>query len=410
MRVLFVHHNFPAQFCHLAPHLAARKQNEVVAVGDRLELAALNRPVPGVKLFGYDLPPLDTRSDTAEIRLQRALHRGAAVVAGAKHLALYGFRPDVIVAHPAWGEGLFLKDYFPQAKLLLYCENYFRVDGGELGFDPEFTEDDDAVMRYRVVSAALPLTLDTADRGIAPTLWQRNRFPKWFRPRIDVVHDGIDTEVFAPRADADFRLPDGRRLARSQEIVTFIARSLEPHRGFHTFMRAIPEIQRRRPKAHIVIVGGDAVSYSAPLPQGESYRQRMLRELDGQIDLDRLHFCGRISQSDILSLLQVSSVHIYLVYPMGLSWSVLEAMSTGCLVVASRTGPIEEVIEDGRNGWLVDFFSPAQITERVEIALRDASRSSAMRVAARRAVVKHYDLRHVCLPAQTKLLEQLVAK
>ena len=409
MRVLFAHHNFPAQFCHLAPHLAARKHNEVVAIGDRIELAATNRTTPGVKLFGYDLPSLDIRSDTAEIRLQRALHRGVAVAAGAKRLARSGFRPDVIIAHPAWGEALFLKDFFPEAKLLLYCENYFRTQGGELGFDPEFPEGEDAVMRYRVVSAALPLTLETADRGIAPTEWQRNRFPQWFRPHIDVVHDGIDTAVFAPQAGVEFRLPDGRSLVQGgQEVITFIARSLEPHRGFHTFMRAIPEIQRRRPHAQIVIVGGDGVSYSAPLPDGETYRKRMLRELDGRIDLSRVHFCGRVSQSDVLSLLQVSTVHIYLVYPMGLSWSVLEAMSTGCLVVASRTGPMEEVIEDGRNGWLVDFFSPAEVSKKVDAALRDSERSAAMREAARRTAVRRYDLRRVCLPAQVKLLERLV--
>ena len=371
-------------------------------------MAASNRAVPGVELFGYDLPSIDTPSDTAEIRLQRALHRGVAVAAGAKRLARSGFRPDVIFAHPAWGEALFLKDFFPDAKLLLYCENYFRAKGGELGFDPEFQEGEDAVMRYRVVSAALPLTLETADWGLAPTEWQRNCFPQWFRSRIDVVHDGIDTTVFAPRARVAFRLPSGRSLAGGEEIVTFIARSLEPHRGFHTFMRAIPEIQRRRPNAHIVIVGGDGVSYSAALPEGESYRQRMLQELAGGIDLDRVHFCGRVSQSDVLSLLQVSAAHIYLVYPMGLSWSLLEAMSTGCLVVASRTGPMTEVIEHGRNGWLVDFFSSSQVSETVDVALRDAARSTAMREAARRTVVERYDLRSVCLPAQVKVLERLI--
>ena len=175
-------------------------------------------------------------------------------------------------------------------------------------------------------------------------------------------------------------------------------------------MRAIPEIQKRRPKARIVIVGGDEVSYSPRLPPGETYRQRMLRELDGRIDLCRVDFTGKIPYGDYLRLLQRSSVHVYLTYPFVLSWSLLEAMAAGCLVVGSRTPPVQEVIEDGRNGLLTDFFSPEAIAQRIEEALKRPEEQQALRNNARKTVLERYDLKRICLPAQVKLVEKLLER
>jgi glycosyltransferase involved in cell wall biosynthesis len=212
-----------------------------------------------------------------------------------------------------------------------------------------------------------------------------------------VIHDGIDTDRVTPG------VPE-------EELITYVARNLEPYRGFHVFMRAIPEIQKRRPKARIVIVGGDEVSYSPRLPSGETYRARLLRELDGRIDLSRVHFAGRIPYTDYLALLRRSSVHVYLTYPFVLSWSLIEAMSAGCLVVASRTPPVEEVIADGRNGLLVDFFSTEALAARVDEALKNQAYYRDLREAARRTAVERFDLRRVCLPRQVRLVEALQRK
>jgi glycosyltransferase involved in cell wall biosynthesis len=266
-----------------------------------------------------------------------------------------------------------------------------------MGFDPEFPMTPEKVLRLRVMNAPLLMSLDAGDWGIAPTQWQKRQFPAVHAPRISVVHDGIDTDAVCPRKENI-----------EEELVTYVARNLEPYRGFHSFMRAIPEIQRRRPKARIVIVGGDGISYSARLPPGQTYRQRMLRELDGKIDLSRVTFTGRIPYADYLALLRRSSVHVYLTYPFVLSWSMLEAMASGCLLVASRTPPVEEVIEDGKNGLLVDFFSTEQIAARVEYALARQKELEELRSNARATVEKRFDLKRVCLPAQRKLVEQLL--
>jgi glycosyltransferase involved in cell wall biosynthesis len=393
MRLLFVHQNFPGQYRHLAAHYAASPGNEVVAVGEKSNLRQASR-LPGVKLFGYELAHR-VDADSFEASLLRATQRGRAVAAGAAQLRRSGFRPDVVFAHIGWGEALFLKDIFPESKHVLYCEFFYRAQGADMGFDREFPPSARSLLRLRVMNAPLLMSLDASDWGIAPTEWQQRQFPAMHRVRMSVIHDGIDTDVATPGPRAD------------EELITYVARNLEPYRGFHVFMRAIPEIQRRRPKARIVIVGGDEVSYSPRLPPGQTYRERMLCELDGRIDLARVSFLGRIPYLEYLALLRRSSVHVYLTYPFVLSWSLLEAMACGCLVVASRTPPVEEVITDDVNGMLVDFFSTEELAARIDDALARQRELAPLRQAARRTVLD-YDLKRVCLPAQLKLVDRLL--
>lgn len=285
--------------------------------------------------------------------------------------------------------------------MLLYCEFFYRARGGDLGFDPEFPPTAEKILRLRVMNAPLLMSLDASDAGIAPTRWQQRQFPAPYASRLSVIHDGIDTDLVSPSISNENE-------KEKEELITYVARNLEPYRGFHIFMRSIPEIQRLRPKARIVIVGGDEVSYSPRLPAGETYRGRMLRELEGRIDLSRVDFRGRIPYRDYLSLLRRSSVHVYLTYPFVLSWSLLEAMACGCLVVGSRTPPVEEVITHGENGLLTSFFSTEEIAARVADALRRGDELRPLRERARRTAVERYDLRRVCLPAQLALVERLL--
>ena len=393
MRLLFVHQNFPGQYPHLARHYAAQPGHEVVAVGEKANLLRRRPQMRGVKLLGYVFE--EPQNPGFEAPVLKAIKRGRAVAAGALDLRRRGFRPDVVFAHIGWGEGLFLKDVFPAARVLLYCEYFYRARGGDLGFDPEFPASDEKLLRLRVMNAPLLMSLDASDWGMAPTLWQQSRFPGAYRTRMTVIHDGIDTDSVSPGNE------------EGEELITYVARNLEPYRGFHVFMRAIPEIQKRRPKARIVIVGGDEVSYSPRLPGGLTYRARLLRELEGRIDLSRVHFTGRLPYADYVALLRKSSVHVYLTYPFVLSWSLIEAMAAGCLVVASRTPPVEEVIADGKNGLLVDFFSTEAIAARVDEALKNREYFRPLRESARRTAVERFDLRRVCLPRQLQLVETL---
>ena len=405
MRALFVHQNFPAQYRHVAPALARRPDTQVVALGENAAEA-----LPGVQHLRYKAPATGAEGTHRYLRrLENAAFRGQQVARAALALKGRGFSPDVLCCHPGWGEGLFLRDVWPDAKLLYYFEYYFRSSGGDVGFDPPGEVSIDDAGRVRTLNATHLMSLEQADWGQTPTEWQCSRFPDWARARMSVVHEGVDTRAIRRREDARFALPDGRTLGRGDEVVTFIARGLEPYRGFHTFMRSLPEILARRPAAQVVMVGGDEPHYGSKPPGGGTWKEKLLAELTGRLPLERVHFTGKVPHAALLDLLSLSAAHVYLTYPFVLSWSMLEAMSCGCLVVGSATAPVQEVIQDGVNGLLVDFFSPDAIAEAVVRALSDPGAVAPLRAAARRTVEERYDLRDVCLPGHIALADAVAA-
>lgn len=361
--------------------------------------------------MGYETPANASGMMSSVLHTtEAAVRRGQSVLAVLLRLKKSGFYPDVVYAHPGWGETLFLKDVYPRARLIHYCEFYYNSTGQDFNFDLEFPSNASDVLRLRIRNLHHLMALEQADAGIAPTVWQQTRFPASYLPKISVIHDGVDTKRVAPDPDAFIAIPNKHlRLTRADEVVTFVSRDLEPYRGFHTFMRALPAILKARPKAHVVIVGGNGVSYGRRLAHG-SYREQYLRELGEQCDASRVHFVGRVPYSTLLRVLQVSTAHVYLTYPFVLSWSMLEAMASGCLVIGSKTRPVEEVIRDGENGLLVDFFSPDELAEAVQRACEERGRMRMLREAARRTIAERYDLQTVCLPQQRRLIEQTAIK
>ena len=408
MKILFIHQNFPGQFKHLAPTMAAQG-HEVIALG-------INKPefaTPGVKVILHRprVPNPESLKDTpVELReLQAKTIRGHSVARVLTKLKQEGFVPDLIFAHSGWGEALYIKDVYPHTLLLVYAEYYYGAEDGDANFDPEFTRETlEGLERLRIKNTHLLHALIAAEHGLSPTLFQRDQHPALLRPKIRVIHDGIDTERFKPDPDAFVTLKSaGITLRPQDEVVTFVARELEPYRGYHQFMRALPQLMESRPNARIIIVGGSGVSYGAQPPQGTTWKEKFYQEVADRIDRKRLHFVGKVPHEVLTQLLQISSAHVYLTYPFVLSWSLMEAMSIGCLIVGSRTKPVEEVIKHERNGLLVDFFDPAAIAATVADALQRRNELTPLRAAARKHIVKHYDLKAQCLPAQIKLMHSL---
>ena len=320
-----------------------------------------------------------------------------------------GFRPDVICVHPAWGEGLFLKDVFPDARVLSFWEFYYT--NADLDFDPEWSPTLDKRLQTRVSNATQLMSFATTDWGVSPTVWQRNQYPPPWRALISVIHDGVNTKVARPDAQAIVKLEQfGLQLTRQDEVVTYVARNLEPYRGFHVFMRALPELLRRRTNARVLVIGGDEVSYGRSPGEGQTWRQKMLAEVGADVDMRRVHFLGIVPYPLLLKIFQVSSAHVYLTYPFVLSWSMLEAMACGCLVIGSRTPPVEEVITDEVNGLLVDFFSTDQIVEKICRVLQDREALLPIRQHARQTIMERYDLHRVCLPQQLSLIGTLASR
>ncbi|MFN3969871.1 MAG: glycosyltransferase [Gemmobacter sp.] len=405
MKIMFVHQNFPGQFPHLAPALVARG-HEVRALTDARNTRT--SPVPVMK-YRHDAAPPDPVATRLGRTYTQMSDRGVTVARAALQLRRQGYVPDVVFGHSGWGETLFLREVWPEARHLVYAEFYYRGIGQDVGFDPEFDTAPrgsfDPVMVAQARAAHLGQALLHADAGLSPTLWQADSHPADLRAKISVIHDGVDTGAVAPDAAASVTLPGGRVIRAGDEVLTFVNRNLEPYRGYHILMRALPAVMAARPEAQVVVVGGDEVSYGRAAPEGTTWKALFLNEVAGRIDPARLHFMGRVPYPVFVSLMQVARVHAYLTYPFVLSWSMLEAMAAGAMVVASATPPVAEVIADGVNGRLVGFFDMPGWEAALIEALAEPARFQAMRQAARQTVVARYDLRGVCLPRMIAFVE-----
>ena len=416
MNILFIHQNFPGQFKFLAPALV--KQGHSVRAMTMQKTDATQWQ--GVQLVHYTAK----RGSTPNVHpwvsdFETKTIRAEACFKAALQMKQQGYMPDVIVAHHGWGESLFLKEVWPQAVLGIYCEFFYHPHGADVGFDPEFpAADEGEVCRLRLKNLNNLLHFEVADAGISPTHWQASTFPESFKNKITVVHDGIDTQSVAPNpaVSLTLKMAAGQDLVltRQDEVITFVNRNLEPYRGYHTFMRALPQLLKERPNARVLLVGADDVSYGAR-PDAAKYgvakwKDIFANEVRSQIsdaDWQRVHFLGHVPYQYFIPLLQLSTVHVYLTYPFVLSWSLLEAMSAGCAIVASDTQPLREAIVHNQTGKLVNFFDPAALAQSVCDLLNNPEERIRLGANARAFAQANYDLQTVCLPKQLAWVEQL---
>jgi glycosyltransferase involved in cell wall biosynthesis len=416
MNILFIHQNFPGQFKFLAPALAKLGHRVVAMTMQKIDVKVWQ----GVEMIPYTTSKGSTPNvhpwvgdfETKTIRAEACFRAALEMKAG-------GFRPDIIVTHHGWGESLFLKEVWPKAKMGIYCEFFYHPHGADVNFDPEFPSlDPGEVCKVQLKNLNNLLHFEVADAGISPTQWQASTFPEPFRSQITVIHDGIDTNAVAPNPAVSLTLKkangDDLILTRQDEVITFVNRNLEPYRGYHTFMRALPELLRARPQTRVLIVGADDVSYGSR-PNEKKYgtskwKDVFINEIRPQItdqDWQRVHFLGRIPYQFFIPLLQLSTVHVYLTYPFVLSWSLLEAMSAGCAIVASDTKPLKEAIVHNETGLLIDFFDPKALVESVVKLLENPSQRQRLSDNARKFAQSHYDLQNVCLPKQIEWVTSL---
>jgi glycosyltransferase involved in cell wall biosynthesis len=401
--VLFVHNNFPAQFRNLAGAMAKRPGVRVRAIGAKGAPGLAAVPLQRYTFAGSELAQVHSFARRFELESRRA----EQVIYAATTLKFNGFSPKLIYVHPGWGEALPLRALFPDATICSYAEFYYWPSGTDIGFDkdaPRYGIDGETRVILR--NAATLLSLTEANFAIAPTQWQRRIFPREMQPKIHVVHDGLDTTNLKPAPPPPRFSVGGQDFESSDEIVTFVSRNLEPYRGFHIVMRALPDILKARPKARICLVGGDGVSYGSAPVDHPSWKAALLDELGDKLDLSRVHFLGKVAYQDYLNLLRLSRAHIYLTYPFVLSWSMLEAMALGCLVIGSDTAPVQEVIQDGVNGILVPFFEPQRLAERVIEALATPGAFVTMRAKARKTIQSRYDFERHSWPAHLKLIDE----
>jgi glycosyltransferase involved in cell wall biosynthesis len=405
MIYLFIHQNFPGQYRHIVKALAQSTDNTVyfITQPNVNYLANVTKIEYSPNQSGLrDSHPFVTEFD-------QAVRAGLGVAEVCRALRNDGITPDVIVGHNGWGETLFVKDVFPDVPLLVYFEFYYHGAGVDVGFDPEFSTiffGDPG--RLRVRNAVNLMGFAAADWGHTPTQWQRSLFPPEMQRRITVIHEGVDTDVVRPDPAAWVKLlGEDVLLTSGDEVITYVARSLEPYRGFHIFMRAAAKVLARRSKARVLVVGNDGVSYGMQPPPGTTYREYILDKIGNDVDRSRIHFLGQVEYEQYLKILQVSSVHVYLTYPFVLSWSFIEALAAGCLVIGSATPPVLEVLRNRENGLLVDFFAVDDLARLIEGVIARPRAVAPLRDRARETAVRLFDLKRRQLPRWHRLLEEM---
>jgi glycosyltransferase involved in cell wall biosynthesis len=407
VKFLFIHQNFPGQFLHLVRHLVAMREHEIVFITE-----ANANAIEGVRKVPYMKPrPASGDTHIAARELDVAARRAEIVGRTANSLKELGFTPDIIIGHQGWGEMLNLPDVYPGVPTLGYMEFYYQTDGADVVFDPEYPIDPADFPRIRAKNAIHHIALNLSGHGVTPTRWQLSTYPDWAQKRIELMWEGVNLDLCSPdekARHAPLKIGD-MTIRRTDTLVTYVSRDLEPYRGVHTMVRALPAMLRARKNLKVVMVGGDGVSYGAPAPNGRTWREMFLKEVGDQIDVSRIVFPGRIEYATYLAMLRRSDVHVYLTYPFVASWSLREALASGCAIVGSDTEPVREFITHGRNGLLTSFFDPQDLADAVLKVVEDKRLDQKLRTGARRYAERNLSMGDY-LQAYTRKIELLTGR
>jgi len=406
MKILFVHQNMPGQYREMLQWLAEQGGHELVFLTQR-DPAPKIKGVRTVQYRPHHRPAKDAYGLSKV--WEEATGYGFGAAQAAAKLAKGGFKPDIILGHTGWGELLFMKDVLPDVPVLGFFEYYYLNTGGPVGFDPEDPPSAHSPFLLRARNAVPNANYEAVDLGVVPTQWQQDSFPAHFHEKFYCCHDGIRTDLLTPDPDVEINLGRLERpLTRQDEIVTFMARNLERTRGFHVFMRALPQIQTERPEARVLIIGGNGASYGKASKHPGGLRGEMEEELGDRVDWSRVHFLGKVPYDQYQKVIQISRCHMYLTMPFVLSWSCLEAMSMGATMVGTDVGPVREAIRHGETGLLVDFFNPDALADQVVEVLANPESYAHLGPNARAHVVENYDFLTRCLPEHIARINNLV--
>lgn len=384
INLLFVHLNFPGQFKELLNSLQ-KHQNVRLAFITSHQTAEFD----GVDIRRYEKPEPKPQGMIHYLgSLNDNLFNAREVTKQAIELARDGFKPDAIIGHIGWCSLVFMKDVFPTAKLIGYTEWYYRWENSWEYFSTQKAPMD-LKAKTRMQNAPSLIGLESLDVSVTPTHWQRSVFPQTHQRKMEVIHEGIDTQVCRPQERCELKLPSVV-LGENTKIVTYIARSMEPARGFFSYMAAVEKLCKIDPNLQFVVLGRKRSAYSNGTKEGDSYQQQAMAKYD--CDWSRVHFCGKLPYQDYLQVLRNTSVHIHLSMPLFLSWSLLEAMSCGCAIVGSENAPVNEVIKHDENGRVVPFFDTNALVGEINSLLSDPVSAKRLGAAARQTVLDKYEV------------------
>jgi glycosyltransferase involved in cell wall biosynthesis len=344
------------------------------------------------------------------VRAEADILRGRGAGQCAVNLRNQGFNPKLIIGHPGWGECIYLKEVWPNAQMILYGEYYYRSTGGDVGFDNEWGKASlDDHFRTHSKNATQVLQYSEADKIVSPTQFQADRFPSMLKSRQVIIHEGVDTTAIKPRPEATFTTHTGEVFSRKDQVVTFINRRFEPMRGFHIYMRALPKMMKEMPNAKFLMIGMDEHGgYGRQAPKDSSWAKEMLKEVGSQLDPKRIWFTGHLAHDKMHDALNVSSAHVYMTYPFVMSWSLLEAMASECLIIGSDTAPVRDALTHNKNALLFDFFNKDQLADTVINAVNNQDKFAHLRKQARLDAIKNWERKNICEPQWLALLDEFL--
>jgi glycosyltransferase involved in cell wall biosynthesis len=416
MHILYVHQNFPAQFGHIARHLVQK-------LGWRCSFISEtpSGQVEGIDKIQYKLAGGATRTTHFCSRtFENAVWHTDAVYNALK--SRLEIQPDLIVGHSGFGSTLFLSELYPDTPIINFFEYYYLAHDPDS--DMDFRQDLDwdvpemKYLRSRCRNAMILLDLQNSDAAYTPTQFQKSRFPAEYQSRLQVIFDGVDRSVYhgfeeklrpAPEARGT-RTIAGRDIPPQTRVVTYVSRGFESMRGFDIFMKAAKRIYTEYPDVLFFVVGTDRIAYGGDesyiLPH-KSFKEWTMAQ--DEYDPAKFIFTGRMAPADLGALLASTDLHIYLTVPFVLSWSMMDALSSGAVVLASSTPPVKEMITDGQNGLLANFFDADEIAAKALQVLRDPAAYRPLGRAAEAGIARDYSLEAV-LPRMLKLYEDAVQR
>lgn len=401
MHILYVHKNFPAQFGHVAARLVAEHGHQCTFV--------TNQPpgeTAGIRRLHYD-PRGGARETTHYFSrsFENAIAHSHGVYEACK--AAPEVMPDLIVGHSGFGSTLFLRELY-DCPIINYFEYFYHPHNSDLDFRPEFPPLPQDVLRCYARNATILLDLDNCDVGYCPTNWQRSLFPDNYSSKLEVIFDGIDTQLWAPRENLP-RSVQGHSIDIDTKIVTYVSRGMEAMRGFDIFMQVAKQIYHEEPNTVFIVVGSERTAYGGDEKhiQASSFLKHVLSQDD--YDLSKFIFAGMLPPKTLAEILALGDLHLYFTVPFVLSWSLFNALSSGCTVVSSNTAPVRELIEHEKTGLLTDFYDIDGHVENALRVLRDPEGHRHLGEAGRRLICEKYTAEQ-CLAQMLAMYERATSQ
>ena len=398
MHVLFAHKSFPAQFGQIMTHLVTEHGAECTFVSEkstktisadvrRIEFKPRRVASMGTSYFG--------RSHETQMWRSQGIVESLAEQPD--------LRPDLVVAHSGFFTSAFFRELYDCPIVNLF-EYYYHPTESDCDFRSDlFSRNIIQDMQTRVRNSVFLLDLENCDFGYCPTDWQRSLFPEEFQSKLTTAHDGIDTNYWRPATSGSAiqRIRESLEIPNNMKVVTYVTRGFESMRGFDIFMKFAKRLCDSRVDVVVLVVGSDHVCYGADrqITDGLSFKDWVLQQDD--YDLNRIRFLGHVPSDTVRDVYQISDLHVYLTAPFIVSWSPLEAMSSGCLMLGSDTQPVQEVVGHGENGLLSDFFDVDRMVDQARCCLDEPHTFRPLRAAARQTIKQRFSL-EACLP---KLME-----